>query len=174
VLIYGRGGYIKRPCSWYYAYNFYLVVALARYGTDACHYPNGTGNDCGSGWVDEIIHTKTWNPRENTLHDYMPLFWWHRAEEIGLLAATCALFLKSFIKRMLSRFGVSRFRFATIGLNTIHSSPEDVTKDAKKDKFIYAANNGKAALGTTQPWPDCERGIFGVLRSLHRRKEIVS
>jgi hypothetical protein len=76
----------------------------------------------------------------------MPLFWWYRAEEIGLLAAACAPFLKSFIERMLSGFGVSQFRFATIGLNTIHSGPGDVTKDAKKISSSMPQTMGKPQL----------------------------
>jgi hypothetical protein len=101
--------------------------------------------------VMKIIHTNAWNPRENTLRDWMPLFWWYRVEEIGLIAAACAPFLKPFIERMLSRFGVSQFRFATIGLNTIRSSPRDVTGDAKKISSSTPQTMGEPQLAQHNP-----------------------
>ncbi|KAH8585763.1 hypothetical protein B0O99DRAFT_471099, partial [Bisporella sp. PMI_857] len=48
------------------------------------------------------LHTiRVWSPREVTLRDWVPLLWWYRVEEIGLIAAACAPFLKPPIERAL-------------------------------------------------------------------------
>lgn len=82
--------------------------------------------------VMKLIYIHAWNPRECTLRDWMQLIWWYRVEEIGLIAAACAPFLKPPIERMLGRFGVSQFRFATIELSTICSSQGNITRDVIK------------------------------------------
>jgi len=68
-----------------------------------------------------IYNTHLWDPRNDTIRDWMPLFWWYRVEEIGLIAAACTPFLKPLIERVLGRFGASRFYFAEMQLNTIRS-----------------------------------------------------
>ncbi|KAF1952266.1 hypothetical protein CC80DRAFT_572899 [Byssothecium circinans] len=68
-------------------------------------------------WI--IYYTHVWNPRETTIHDWVPLYWWYRVEEIGLIAAACTPFLKPLIERILYRFGVPQFRFVNMQLNTI-------------------------------------------------------
>ncbi|KAF5844434.1 hypothetical protein GGP41_001372 [Bipolaris sorokiniana] len=73
-----------------------------------------------------IYHAYLWNPRESTIRDWMPLFWWYRVEEIGLIFAACTPFLKPLVERVLGRFGTSRFRFVTMELDSIQSS--QVTK----------------------------------------------
>src|SRR4051794_13987089 len=61
--------------------------------------------------VMKLVYSTVWNARNATLRDWVPLFWWYRVEEIGLIAAACAPFLKPLIERLLDRFGVSKFRF---------------------------------------------------------------
>ncbi|KAF1972601.1 hypothetical protein BU23DRAFT_467336, partial [Bimuria novae-zelandiae CBS 107.79] len=73
-----------------------------------------------------IYHAYLWNPRESTIRNWMPLFWWYRVEEIGLIFAACTPFLKPLVERVLGRFGTSRFRFVTIELDSVQSS--QVTK----------------------------------------------
>jgi len=82
--------------------------------------------------VMKVYYIKLWNPREATLRDWMPLFWWYRVEELGLITAACAPFLKPSIERVLCRFGIANFRFVTIGLNTVLSGQENTTKDFSK------------------------------------------
>ncbi|RYP42126.1 hypothetical protein DL767_000491 [Monosporascus sp. MG133] len=80
----------------------------------------------------KLVHSHAWDPRKNILRDWMPLAWWYRVEEMGLIAAACAPFLKPFIERMLSRFGVPQFRFVTIALRTIRSTPADAAEEVKE------------------------------------------
>ncbi|RYP18417.1 hypothetical protein DL765_003929 [Monosporascus sp. GIB2] len=75
--------------------------------------------------VMKLVHSAAWDPRKHTIRDWMPLLWWYRVEEIGLIAAACAPFLKPLIERMLGRIGVPQFRFVTIVLRTIRSNPAD-------------------------------------------------
>ncbi|KAH7060783.1 hypothetical protein B0J12DRAFT_545183, partial [Macrophomina phaseolina] len=56
--------------------------------------------------VMKVVYIHNWNPRNDSFRFWMPLFWWYRVEEIGLIAAACAPFLKPLIERMLGRFGV--------------------------------------------------------------------
>jgi hypothetical protein len=90
--------------------------------------------------VMKVYHINTWNPRQDTLRDWMPLFWWYRVEEIGLIAAACAPFLKPPIERMLGLFGVSKFQFVTIGLNSFRSGQGDTAMDSiKKGSTLQAS-----------------------------------
>jgi hypothetical protein len=82
--------------------------------------------------VMKVYHIHAWNPREATLRDWVPLLWWYRVEEIGLIAAACAPFLKPFIERLLSQFGSKHFGFVTFGLNTIRSGIEGTGGDVRK------------------------------------------
>ncbi|KAF1973061.1 hypothetical protein BU23DRAFT_641448, partial [Bimuria novae-zelandiae CBS 107.79] len=70
-------------------------------------------------WI--IYYTHVWNPREATIRYWVPLYWWYRVEEIGLIAAACTPFLKPLIERILGRLGVPRFHFVNMQLNTIYS-----------------------------------------------------
>ncbi|KAF2182902.1 hypothetical protein K469DRAFT_669398 [Zopfia rhizophila CBS 207.26] len=85
--------------------------------------------------VMKIYHISAWNPREVTFRDWVPLLWWYRVEEIGLIVAACAPFLKPLIERVLHRFGASRFRFVTIRLNTIRSDEENTARDSEKTDY---------------------------------------
>lgn len=91
----------------------------------------------------KLVYISAWDPREVTLRDWVPLLWWYRVEEIGLITAACAPFLKPFIERMLGQFGLSKFRFVTLGLNTIRSDPRDVPNDVE--------NRGSSTLQSTGP-----------------------
>lgn len=77
----------------------------------------------------KVVYIHQWDPRNDSFRFWIPLFWWYRVEEIGLIAAACAPFLKPLIERMLGRFGVPEFRFATVGLNTIRSGQGGTPKD---------------------------------------------
>ncbi|PVI04471.1 hypothetical protein DM02DRAFT_493476, partial [Periconia macrospinosa] len=60
-----------------------------------------------------IYHTHLWNPRKDSFRVWMPLVWWYRVEEIGLITAACTPFLKPLVERILGQLGASRFRFLT-------------------------------------------------------------
>ena len=69
-----------------------------------------------------IYHAYLWNPQKSAIRDWMPLFWWYRVEEIGLILAACTPFLKPLVQRVLGRFGTSPFCFVTIELDSVQSS----------------------------------------------------
>ncbi|KAG4429442.1 hypothetical protein IFR05_015073 [Cadophora sp. M221] len=82
----------------------------------------------------KVYYIKFWDPRNRaTLRDWMPLFWWYRVEEIGLIAASCAPFVKPLMGRILGQLGAPAFRFATIRLNTVEGS-EGASYDASNNK----------------------------------------
>ncbi|KAL5326362.1 hypothetical protein ACEPPN_004046 [Leptodophora sp. 'Broadleaf-Isolate-01'] len=88
----------------------------------------------------KVYYIKFWDPRNTaTLRDWMPLFWWYRVEEIGLIGASCAPFVKPLMARILGRFGAPAFRFATIGLNTVEGS-EGPSYDASNNKSDQAVH----------------------------------
>lgn len=80
----------------------------------------------------KIYHINAWDPRRDVFRDWVPLLWWYRVEEIGLIIAACAPFLKPTIDNFLLLLGASPFRFLTIGLNTIHSSDNNNADDTAK------------------------------------------
>ena len=88
----------------------------------------------------KVYHINAYDPRRDLLRDWMPLLWWYRVEEIGLIIAACTPFLKPSIERLLARLGASPFRFVTIGLNTVRSSHGDkgagVTTTASSLKWV--------------------------------------
>jgi hypothetical protein len=82
--------------------------------------------------VMKIYHISAWNPRHAILRDWVPLLWWYRVEEIGLIVAACAPFLKPLIGRVIHRFGTPQFDFQTIGLNTIRSKEVGISRENKE------------------------------------------
>jgi len=89
--------------------------------------------------VIKTYYIKFWNPRiEPTLRDWVPLLWWYRVEEITLIAAACAPFVKPLMARILGQIGLPRFRFATIRLNTVDSSTE-TSPDGRKNKVDHTS-----------------------------------
>lgn len=80
----------------------------------------------------KIYHINAWDPRRDVFRDWVPLLWWYRVEEIGLIIAACAPFLKPTIDQALFLLGSSPFKFPTIGLDTVRSSNNDNTNDTTK------------------------------------------
>ncbi|KAH8706973.1 hypothetical protein GQ44DRAFT_493994 [Phaeosphaeriaceae sp. PMI808] len=93
----------------------------------------------------KIYHISEWNPREAQFRDWIPLQWWYRVEEIVLVVAACAPFLKPLMKRVLGGLGASRFRFRTIRLHTIQ---EEETKVG--DSTLERTKVGGSTLETTR------------------------
>ncbi|KAH7357411.1 hypothetical protein BKA66DRAFT_574410 [Pyrenochaeta sp. MPI-SDFR-AT-0127] len=85
-----------------------LAVALMGFGTVAA-----------LAGIMKIYHISAFNPRHAMFRDWLPLIWWYRVEEIGLIVAACAPFLKPLIERMLSRLGAWHLQFQSLKLNTI-------------------------------------------------------
>ncbi|KAJ4300798.1 hypothetical protein N0V90_002886 [Kalmusia sp. IMI 367209] len=73
----------------------------------------------------KIYHINAWNPREAQFRDWVPLLWWYRVEEIGLIVAACAPFLKPLMERALQGLGASPFKFRTMSLPTVHVHDEE-------------------------------------------------
>ncbi|RYP89952.1 hypothetical protein DL770_003910 [Monosporascus sp. CRB-9-2] len=99
----------------------------------------------------KLVYSSAWDPRRNILRDWMPLLWWYRVEEIGLITAACAPFLKPLIERMLGRFGVPQFRFVTIILRTIRSSPADTSKEVKESTSSKQRTTDEKRLAPRNP-----------------------
>ncbi|RYP67428.1 hypothetical protein DL769_005760 [Monosporascus sp. CRB-8-3] len=99
----------------------------------------------------KLVYAAVWDPRKTTLRDWTPLLWWYRVEEIGLIAAACAPFLKPLIERMLGRFGVPQFRFVTMVLKTIRSSPADKPKEVKESTTSMQNTTEERRLGPHKP-----------------------
>ncbi|RYP56578.1 hypothetical protein DL771_011757 [Monosporascus sp. 5C6A] len=99
----------------------------------------------------KLVHSAAWDPRKNTIRDWMPILWWYRVEEIGLIAAACAPFLKPFIERMLGRIGLPQFRFVTIVLRTIRSNPADKANEAKEGSSSMKRTTEEQRLGPHNP-----------------------
>ena len=68
----------------------------------------------------KIYHINAWDPRKAQFRDWVPLLWWYRVEEIGLIIAACAPFLKPLMERALQGLGASPFKFRTMSLRTVH------------------------------------------------------
>ncbi|KAF2191599.1 hypothetical protein K469DRAFT_557880, partial [Zopfia rhizophila CBS 207.26] len=109
----------------------------------------GTLAAMAEAWI--IYYTHVWNPRKDSVRDWMPLFWWYRVEEIGLIAAACAPFLKPLVERILGRFGASRFRFVTMQLNTIRSGQGAAPEGVAKMGSLKQSTNGDQNLIKQDP-----------------------
>ncbi|KAM5353201.1 hypothetical protein ACJZ2D_016904 [Fusarium nematophilum] len=83
-----------------------------------------------------VVYIHIWDPQTDSLHDLMPLFWWYRVEEIGLITAACAPFLKPTIERLLSRFSTNAFGFVTMKLNTIRLDPGNTPGDIPETSSV--------------------------------------
>ncbi|RYP60499.1 hypothetical protein DL771_010496 [Monosporascus sp. 5C6A] len=95
----------------------------------------------------KLVYSTAYDARKNTPRDWMPLLYWYRVEEIGLIAAACAPFLKPLIERMLGRFGVPQFRFVNIVLRTISSSPAYAAKEVKQSHSSMQRTTEEQRLG---------------------------
>ena len=102
--------------------------------------------------VMKLVYITSWNPRDVTLRDWVPLLWWYRVEEIGLIAAACAPFIKPPIEHVLRRFHISKFGFKTIELPTIRSSQFRSTKDSSNE----SSDNRRASREQHVPQPNPE------------------
>ncbi|KAH7111819.1 hypothetical protein B0J11DRAFT_191023 [Dendryphion nanum] len=117
-----------------------LISILMTFGTLAA---------MAEAWI--IYHTHVWNPRKDSIRGWMPLYWWYRVEEIGLIAAACAPFLKPLVERILGRFGTSRFRFVTMRLNTIQSDQEAAWEGAAE--IVLSSSSRHPSIAQKNPNP---------------------
>ena len=78
--------------------------------------------------VMKVYYIKYWNPRQASLRSWMPLFWWYRVEEMGLITASCALFLKPPMEGLLRQIGLFRMGFDSNRLKTVESGKGEVAK----------------------------------------------
>jgi hypothetical protein len=82
--------------------------------------------------VMKLRYTKTFVFGGDTLHQTTPLYVWFRLEEIVLIAAACAPFLKTPIEHTLRRLSVPQFQFKSLRLKTISSSQGDLVKEIQQ------------------------------------------
>lgn len=80
----------------------------------------GFGTIAAVAGVMKIYYISAWNPRQGQFRDWIPLFWWYRVEEIGLIVAACTPFIKPLMEHALRGLGTLPFRFRTIGLHTVN------------------------------------------------------
>ncbi|KAH7071846.1 hypothetical protein BKA63DRAFT_604815 [Paraphoma chrysanthemicola] len=101
----------------------------------------------------KIAHISAWKPREPQFRDWVPLLWWYRVEEIGLIMAACVPFLKPIMERSLQGLGASRFRFRTIGLRTVQDGDVERTSDSRGTTLLagttYSSERTKSSGGIT-------------------------
>ncbi|KAH7108853.1 hypothetical protein B0J11DRAFT_449405 [Dendryphion nanum] len=100
-----------------------------------------------------ICYTHIWIPQKVSIRDWMPLFWWYRVEEIGLIAAACAPFLKPLVERILGRFGASRFRFVTMHLNSIQSGQEAAWELEGAAEIVLSSSSRHPSIAQMNPNP---------------------
>lgn len=98
----------------------------------------------------KIYHISAWNPREAEFKDWIPLLCWYRVEELGLIVAACAPFLKPLMEYALRGLGASQFGFCTIRLNSVCEediqtvySPGDTMLDASPCVLQKTGNNSR-------------------------------
>lgn len=115
----------------------------------------GTLAAIAEAWI--IYYTHVWIPQKHSIRDWMPLFWWYRVEEIGLITAACTPFLKPLIERILGRFGVSKFCFRTVQLNTIRSVRGALPEDDAKMGPLEHLSNGDQDLMKQNPSQSIDR-----------------
>lgn len=96
----------------------------------------------------KIQHISAWNPREAQFRDWIPLLWWYRVEEIGLIIAACAPYLKPLMERALQGIGASPFQFRTIRLNTVYEEEARTESTSGKQKWWYAIPRGLHQMGS--------------------------
>jgi hypothetical protein len=101
----------------------------------------------------KIYHISAWNPRQAQFRDWIPLLWWYRVEEIGLIVAACAPFLKPLMERALQGLGASPFRFRTIRLNTVREKAQRESSPGKK-KSSDATPCGLQKMGSNSGQTD--------------------
>jgi hypothetical protein len=107
----------------------------------------------------KLYHISGWNPREAQFRDWIPLLWWYRVEEIGLIVAACAPFLKPLMERALQGLGAAPFQFRTIRLRTmsdeetwVERSPGETTSENPTSSVLQKndVDNGQThSLGPT-------------------------
>jgi hypothetical protein len=97
----------------------------------------------------KFYYIRTWKYGEEAVDETVSVYMWYRVEEISLIAAACAPFLKRPIESMLSRLGLSQFGFVPLGLKTIRSDGRnpsmDVLKGESSTEQQLAQNSGQAA-----------------------------
>ena len=82
--------------------------------------------------VMKVYYIKYWNPRQASLRSWMPLFWWYRVEEMSLITASCALFLKPPMERLLRQIGVFRMGSDSNWLETVQSGKGETGMEVVK------------------------------------------
>ncbi|OAL53548.1 hypothetical protein IQ07DRAFT_313514 [Pyrenochaeta sp. DS3sAY3a] len=97
----------------------------------------------------KIHHISAWNPRRAEFRDWIPLLWWYRVEEIGLIIAACAPFLKPLMERALKGLGASPFGFRTIRLRTVDEEGVGKENSAGKSNSSSVTPCGSRKPGCT-------------------------
>ncbi|KAH7399698.1 hypothetical protein BKA66DRAFT_170447 [Pyrenochaeta sp. MPI-SDFR-AT-0127] len=102
----------------------------------------------------KIYHISAWNPRQAQFRDWVPLLWWYRVEEIGLIVAACAPFLKPLMEHALQGLGVSPFRFCTITLNTVREEEAETESTLRKTNLSDATSCSLQKMGNNSRQTD--------------------
>ena len=80
----------------------------------------------------KLYYIRTWRYGEEAVSQTVSVYMWYRVEEISLVAAACAPFLKGLIESILSRVSVSPFGFIIPSLKPIRSNEGSVAVDVSK------------------------------------------
>lgn len=80
----------------------------------------------------KLNYIRTWKYGEESVGQTVSVFMWFRVEEICLVAAACAPYLKGAVEAILTRVSASKFGFILSNLQTNESKAETTTKDVSK------------------------------------------
>jgi len=69
----------------------------------------------------KLYYIRTWKYGEEAVSQTVSVYMWYRVEEISLIAAACAPFLKGSIESLLNRINVPQFKFVLPSLKSINS-----------------------------------------------------
>ena len=70
----------------------------------------------------KIYYIRTWKYGEEAVSQTVAVYMWYRVEEISLIVAACAPFLKGSIESLLRRTNLPQFGFVLPSLKSIHSN----------------------------------------------------
>ena len=80
----------------------------------------------------KLYYIRTWKYGEEAVSQTVSVYMWYRVEEISLVAAACAPFLKGLIESLLNRVSVLPFGFILPSLKPIGSNVESAVVDVSK------------------------------------------
>lgn len=92
----------------------------------------GLGICAGTAGAIKLYYIRTWRYGEEAVSHTVSVYMWYRVEEMSLVAAACAPFLKGPIESLFSRVSESRFGFVLPSLKSVSSDGQYAAIDVPK------------------------------------------